>query len=90
MAASQNLIERSADVCIKEGRNLILVPREIPFSPLHLENMSVLSKIGVKILPAAPGFYHHPKTIDDLVKFVVGKVLDAAGVEHNLFKRWKV
>lgn len=87
-ASSRNLIERSADVCIKEGKNLILVPREMPLSPLHLENMECLSKIGIKILPAAPGFYHHPKTIEDLIKFVVGKILDSAGVEHETVERW--
>ena len=87
--ASRNLIDRTADVCLKEGRLLILVPRETPLSSVHLENMFELSKMGVKILPAAPGFYHKPKTIEDLVKFVMGKVLDCAGVDHNLFKRWK-
>ncbi len=86
--ASRNLIDRAADVAIKETRPLILVPREMPLSPVHLENMLALSRMGVKILPAAPGFYHKPKSIEDLVRFVVGKVLDSAGVDHNLFKRW--
>ena len=85
---SRNLIARAADVSIKEGRKLLLVPREMPFSPIHLENMLKLSKIGVTIMPAAPGFYHKPKNIDDLVTFVAGKILDHFGVEHELFKRW--
>jgi len=87
--ASRNLIDRSADVCLKEGRRLILVPREMPLSPIHLENMLALSRIGVRILPAAPAFYHKPKNLDDLIRFVVGKILDSAEIDHNLFKRWK-
>jgi 4-hydroxy-3-polyprenylbenzoate decarboxylase len=86
--ASRNLVDRAADVCLKEGRPLLVVPREMPLSAIHLENMLVLSRLGVKVIPAAPAFYHHPQTIEDLVKFVVGKILDAAGVEHELFKRW--
>jgi len=86
--ASRNLIDRAADVAIKEGRSLILVPREMPLSPVHLENMLTLSRMGVKILPAAPGFYHQPKSMEDLIRFVVGKVLDSANVDHDLFKRW--
>jgi 4-hydroxy-3-polyprenylbenzoate decarboxylase len=86
--ASRNLIDRAADVCLKEGRPLILVPRETPMSAIHLENMLELARLGVKIIPASPAFYHQPKTIEDLVNFVVGKVLDVAGVEHELFKRW--
>jgi len=85
---SRNLIARAADVTIKEGRKLLLVPREMPFSAIHLENMLKLAKIGVTILPAAPGFYQKPKSIDDLVVFVVGKILDCFGIEHELFKRW--
>ena len=86
--ASDNLIERAADVAIKEGRKLILVPREAPFSPLHLENMLKLSRLGVTIMPAAPGFYHQPQTVQDLVDFIVARLLDHLGVEQTLVKRW--
>jgi 4-hydroxy-3-polyprenylbenzoate decarboxylase len=86
--ASDNLIERAADVAIKEGRKLILVPREAPFSPLHLENMLKLSRLGVTIMPAAPGFYHQPQTVGDLVDFIVARLLDHLGVEQTLVKRW--
>jgi len=86
--ASDNLIERAADVAIKEGRKLILVPRETPFSPLHLENMLKLSRLGVTIMPAAPGFYHQPQTVQDLVDFIVARLLDHLGVEQTLVKRW--
>jgi 4-hydroxy-3-polyprenylbenzoate decarboxylase len=86
--ASDNLIERAADVAIKEGRKLILVPREAPFSPLHLENMLKLSRLGVTIMPAAPGFYHQPETVQDLVDFIVARLLDHLGVEQTLVKRW--
>ena len=82
--ASDNLIERAADVAIKEGRKLILVPREAPFSPLHLENMLKLSRLGVTIMPAAPGFYHQPQTVGDLVDFIVARLLDHLGVEQTL------
>jgi 4-hydroxy-3-polyprenylbenzoate decarboxylase len=85
---SQNLIERAADVVIKEGRKLVLVPRETPFSALHLENMLKLARLGVCILPANPGFYHHPGTVADLVDFVVARVLDQLGVAHQLMPRW--
>ncbi|MEC5398490.1 flavin prenyltransferase UbiX [Uliginosibacterium sp. H1] len=85
---SSNLIERAADVCLKEGRKLVLVPRETPFSTLHLENMLRLSRMGVVILPPNPGFYHHPQSIDDLVDFVVARILDQVGVPHALMKRW--
>ncbi len=83
-----NLVERVADVALKERRDLILVPRETPFNQIHLENMLRLSKAGAHILPAMPAFYHRPQTIDELVDFVVGKVLDALKVEHQLFTRW--
>lgn len=85
---SGNLLERAADVMLKERRPLLLVPRETPFNTIHLENLLRLSRAGAVILPAMPGFYHGPQTIDDLVDFVVGKVLDQLAVEHNLFKRW--
>ena len=85
---SDSLIERAADVMLKEGRRLVLVPREAPFSALHLENMLKLARSGAVIVPASPGFYHHPKTIDDLVDFVVARVLDQLAIPHGLMKRW--
>lgn len=85
---SGNLLERAADVMLKEGRPLVLVPRETPLNAIHLEHMLKLSRLGVRIVPAMPGFYHRPQTMEDLVDFVAGKVLDAVQVEHTLFKRW--
>jgi len=85
---SQNLIERAADVVIKEGRKLVLVPRETPYSAIHLENMLKLARLGVCILPPNPGFYHHPQSVQDLVDFVVARILDQLGVEHRLMARW--
>jgi 4-hydroxy-3-polyprenylbenzoate decarboxylase len=85
---SDNLIERAADVALKEGRKLILVPRETPFSSLHLENMLRLSRAGAVILPANPGFYHEPKRVEDLVDFIVARILDHLGVKHDLMQRW--
>ncbi|MEJ6476673.1 flavin prenyltransferase UbiX [Pseudoalteromonas piscicida] len=88
LGASDNLLERAADVVIKERGQLILVPRETPFSPIHLENMLKLSRLGVTIMPAAPGFYHQPQSIDDLVDFMVARILDHLHIEHTLAKRW--
>jgi 4-hydroxy-3-polyprenylbenzoate decarboxylase len=85
---SQNLIERAADVVIKEGRKLVLVPRETPFSAIHLENMLKLARLGVCILPANPGFYMRPNSVQDLVDFVVARVLDQLGIDHALVARW--
>ena len=85
---ANGLIERAADVTIKEGRRLVLAPREMPFSAIHLENMLKLARLGVKIAPPVMGFYHGPKTLDDMVDFVAGKILDAMGVEHEIYKRW--
>jgi 4-hydroxy-3-polyprenylbenzoate decarboxylase len=85
---ANNLTERAADVTIKEGRPLLLSPREMPFSAIHLENMLKLAKIGVKIAPPVPAFYHKPKKLDDVVDFVAGKILDSFGISHNLFRRW--
>ena len=85
---SGTLIERSADVMLKEHRPLILVPRETPLHDIHLENMLKLSRMGVRIVPAMPAFYHEPRSMQDLIDFVVGKVLDSMGIEHQLFTRW--
>ena len=85
---SDNLLERVADVALKERRQLLLVPRETPFNRIHLENLLRLSQAGAIILPAMPGFYHQPQTLDDLVVFVVGKILDSLGVPQQLFKPW--
>lgn len=86
---SSNLVERAADVALKEGRRLVLLPRETPLSEIHLENMLRLARMGAIVLPCAPGFYHHPKTIDDLVRHVVGKVLDRLRIENPEGTRWK-
>ena len=85
---SRNLIERAADVALKEGRPLVLVVRETPLSAVHLENMLRLVRAGAIILPANPGFYHRPETIGDLIDFVVARVLDRLGVEHDIAPRW--
>ncbi|MCD1169313.1 UbiX family flavin prenyltransferase [Vibrio cholerae] len=85
---SDNLIERAADVVLKERGQLLLVVRETPFSTLHLENMLKLSHMGVTIMPAAPGFYHQPQSIDDLVDFMVARILDHLGIEQTLVPRW--
>jgi len=85
---SDNLIERAADVMLKEKRPLILVPRETPLSTIHLENMLRLSRAGATILPANPGFYHHPGSVDAVVDFVVARILDQLGIAHELMARW--
>ncbi|MNJ45109.1 putative aromatic acid decarboxylase [compost metagenome] len=86
--ACNNLIERAADVTLKERRQLILVPREAPFSTIHLENMLKLSNMGAVILPAAPGFYHQPQTIDDLIDFVVARILNLLDIPQDMLPRW--
>ena len=85
---SDDLIARAADVMLKERRPLILVPRETPFSAIHLENMLKLSHAGAVILPPNPGFYHHPQSVQDIVDFVVARILDHLGVAHELVKKW--
>lgn len=85
---ANNLIGRAADVVLKEGRKLVLVPRETPFSAIHLENMLRLSRAGAVVLPPSPGFYHHPQQVQDLVDFVVARILDQLRVPHALMQRW--
>ncbi|MCE0494043.1 UbiX family flavin prenyltransferase [Vibrio sp. DNF-1] len=85
---SDNLIERAADVVIKERGQLLLVVRETPFSTIHLENMLKLSQVGVTIMPAAPGFYHQPESIEDLVDFLVARILDHLGISQTIVPRW--
>ena len=85
---SDNLMERAADVMLKEHRGLILVVRETPFSVIHLENMLKLARAGATILPANPGFYHNPQTMDDLVDFIVARILDHLQIKHSLLPRW--
>lgn len=86
--SSNNLLERAADVILKEGKPMILIPRETPLSAIHLENLLKLARLGVKIIPPMPSFYTHPKTIDDIVNNTVGRILDQLNIEHNLCKRW--
>jgi 4-hydroxy-3-polyprenylbenzoate decarboxylase len=86
--ASNNLIERAADVALKERRSLILVPREAPYSEIHLENMLKLTRMGALILPASPGFYHKPSTIEDMIDFVVARVLSQLGYDQSIMPAW--
>jgi 4-hydroxy-3-polyprenylbenzoate decarboxylase len=86
---SDSLLSRACDVTIKEGRKLILVPRETPLSPIHLENMLKLSKLGITIFPPSPGFYNHPQTIEDMVLNMTGRLLDMMDIENNLVNRWE-
>jgi len=88
VGSSENLIHRAADVAIKERRTLILVPRETPFSSIHLENMLKLSRLGVVILPPNPGFYHGVNSVAELVDFIVGRILDQLGIDNDLSPRW--
>jgi flavin prenyltransferase len=88
VGASKTLIERAADVVLKERGNLVLVPRETPFSAIHLENMLKLARLGAVVLPANPGFYNRPTRVEELVDFVVARVLDQMGVSHSLQPRW--
>lgn len=85
---SRSLVERAADVTLKERRRLVLVPRETPLSAIHIENMLRLTRAGAVVLPASPGFYHRPTSIDQLVDFIVARVLDQLGVEQSLVPRW--
>lgn len=85
---SNNLIERAADVMIKERKHLMLVVREAPFNQIHLENMLRLSQMGVQIMPANPGFYHRPETVEDIIDFMVARILDQIQVPHTLMMRW--
>lgn len=86
---SSNLIERAADVTLKERRPLLLIPRETPLSQVHLRNMLMLSEMGATLIPAMPAFYNHPRSIDDMVNFIVGRALDGLKIENRIYQRWK-
>jgi 4-hydroxy-3-polyprenylbenzoate decarboxylase len=86
--ASNNLIERAADVMLKERKPLIVVHREMPLSTIHIENLLKLSQLGVTVMPASPGFYHQPQSVEDMVDFVVARILDHLDIEHQMFARW--
>jgi flavin prenyltransferase len=88
VGASRSLVERAADVALKERRPLLLVPRETPLSAIHLENMLRVTRAGAVVMPASPGFYHRPASVDDLVNFIVARVLDHLGVPQRLVERW--
>ncbi len=85
---TENLIQRAADCMLKEGRKLVILFRESPLSLIHLRNLVTLKEAGATIMPAAPGYYYHPRTVDDVIDFMVGKVLNTFGVEHDLFRPW--
>jgi 4-hydroxy-3-polyprenylbenzoate decarboxylase len=84
-----NLITRVASICLKEGRKLVLVPRETPISAIHLENMHKLALLDAVMLPAMPGFYHRPRELEDVINFIVGKIMEQLGLEHGLYDSWK-
>ena len=86
---ADNLLGRAADVMLKEGRKLILVPRETPFNAIHLGNMLKLAQLGVRIVPACPGFYHRPVNLQEIIDMMVGKICDTLGVDHDLYPRWQ-
>lgn len=86
---TDDLLTRAADVTLKEGRRLLLMPRKTPMHEIHLENLLRLTRAGAIVMPAAPGFYHRPETLDDLVNMMVGKILDRLGIEAELFTRWR-
>jgi 4-hydroxy-3-polyprenylbenzoate decarboxylase len=88
MGLSDNLLRRAADVTIKERRRLVIVPRESPFSEIHLENMLALSRMGVSIVPPIPAWYNKPTSLEDVENFIVGRALDMLGIEHGLYQRW--
>ncbi|MBJ6363527.1 UbiX family flavin prenyltransferase [Paenibacillus sp. GCM10012307] len=86
--ASNNLLTRAADVALKEGRQLLLVPRETPLHAIHLENMLKLARLGVRMIPAMPAFYYQPSSMDEMINFMVGKVMDNMNLDHDLYRRW--